>query len=139
VGGFKDFAAQLIGHLRDCYDVTPERVALDMDLPEGPVSEDRLMPLALSLNEMVSNAFKHAYPDGRSGRMKVGLLLSEAAGELLVKDDGAGLPSDFESAHFPGLGMKILRVFAGQLGGEVQVHGAPGHGAEFKLRFPSLI
>lgn len=139
VGGFKDFAAQLIGHLRDCYDVTPDRVALDMDLPEGPVSEEWLMPLALSLNEMVSNAFKHAYPDGRTGRMKVGLFLSEAAGELLVKDDGAGLPSDFDSAHFPGLGMKILRVFAGQLGGEVQVQGAPGQGAEFKLRFPSLI
>ncbi len=139
VGGFKDFAAQLIGHLRECYDVTPERVALEMELPEGPVSEEWLMPLALSLNEMISNAFKHAYPEGRTGRMKVGLLLGEGSGELLVKDDGAGLPSDFESAHFPGLGMKILRVFAGQLGGEVQVQGAPGQGAEFKLRFPSLI
>ncbi len=139
VGGFKDFAAQLIGHLRDCYDVTSERVALEMDLPEGPVSEEWLMPLALSLNEMVSNAFKHAYPEGRAGRMKVGLVLGDGSGELLVKDDGAGLPTDFDSTHFAGLGMKILRVFAGQMGGEVQVQGAPGQGAEFKLRFPSLL
>ena len=139
VGGFKDFAGQLIAHLRDCYDVTPERVALEIDLPEGPVPEEWLMPLALALNEMVSNAFKHAYPEGKSGRMKVALFLSNNAGELLVKDDGAGLPSDFDNTHFAGLGMKILRVFAGQLGGEVQVQGGLGQGAEFKLRFPSML
>ena len=94
------------------------------------------MPLALSLNEMVSNAFKHAFPEGKSGSLKIDMKWSPESGELKVEDDGAGMPADFEERHFTGLGMKILRVFAGQLGGEVRISSEPDRGSVFRLLFP---
>ena len=137
-GSFTDFASSLINHLRDCYDVAMDRVVVELHIPGEHVPEEWLMPLALSLNEMVSNAFKHAYPDNRSGSMKVELEWNPECVELLVQDDGIGLPADFDDHHSTGLGLKILRVFAGQLGGEVIVSSEPGKGAAFRLRFPAI-
>jgi two-component sensor histidine kinase len=102
------------------------------------VSEEWLMPLALSLNEMISNAFKHAYPDGRGGCMKIAFRLDNGSGDLTVEDDGAGLPADFDDHRTAGLGLKIMRVFAGQLRGDVRVKSDPGSGASFHLHFPPV-
>jgi len=135
-GEFITFARDLIGHLRDCFEVSEERVRVEMSLPDKDVPEEWLMPLALSLNEMVSNAFKHAYTDDREGDMRVDLTWDDEQGQLTVTDDGAGLPEDFDDHHPSGMGLKILRVFAGQLGGEIKVSGVNGGGTEFKLCFP---
>lgn len=134
--GFHTFAEGLIGHLRDCYDVPADRVSLDLRIPDMPVPDDWLMPLALSLNEMVSNAFRHGYAEGRGGQMTVELSWNSHLAHLIVKDDGAGMSPDFDDHRGNGLGMKILRVFAGQLGGEIKVQGQPGEGVTFHLEFP---
>ena len=133
---FATFAGQLIGHLRECFEVPESRVQLQLVLPDRTVPEEWLMPLALSLNEMVSNAFKHAFPGGRTGSMGVTLSFDESEGSLTVSDDGAGLPEGFSQHDSPGLGLKILRVFAGQLGGEVKLDSQPGIGTRFELLFP---
>jgi len=135
-GGFAEFASGLIAHLRECYEVGEDRVKVELDVPEEPLSEEWLMPLALSLNEMISNAFKHAYTGGRGGSMKVALRLDNGSGDLTVEDDGAGLPGDFDDHRAAGLGLKIMRVFAGQLRGDVRVKSDPGMGASFHLHFP---
>ncbi len=135
-GGFGEFAAGLIGHLRECYAVGEDRVKVELGVPPAAVPEEWLMPLALSLNEMVSNAFKHAYADGRSGCLKVGLRLEDGSGDLTVRDDGAGMPADFDDHRTTGLGLKIMRVFAGQLGGDMRIASEPGKGTSFQLHFP---
>ena len=141
---FRAFATGLIGHLRECYHVPADRVSLDLQIPDRNLPEEWLMPLALALNEMVSNAFKHAWPDERPGSMRVSLDCGEtdagvAYGRLTVVDDGVGLSEDFENRDHPGMGMKILRVFAGQLGGEVKTRpgNAQGQGVAFELVFPA--
>jgi len=135
-GEFGTFANELISHLRECFDVSTDRVRLELRLPEKDVPEEWLMPLALSLNEMVSNSFKHAYAHNREGDMTVELTWDEEEGQLTVTDDGGGLPANFDDHHPSGMGLKILRVFAGQLGGEIKVTGTPDEGTEFKLCFP---
>jgi two-component sensor histidine kinase len=133
---FKAFAAGLITHLRECYQVDEERVSLDLAIPDRPVPEEWLMPLALTLNDMVSNAFKHAFPGRREGSIRVALSWQEHEGELSVVDNGVGMPADFTHHDSPGLGLKILRVFAGQIGGQVKIHGGSGEGTVFQLVFP---
>jgi two-component sensor histidine kinase len=135
---FQSFASGLIGHLRECYQVDEQRVPLQLTVPDRPVPEEWLMPLALSLNEMVANAFKHAYAGHREGSMSVTLSWDDAGGELSVVDDGAGLPPGFSHHDSAGLGLKILRVFAGQLGGEVRIEGNANQGTAFRLTFPVL-
>ena len=135
-GGFTEFASGLIAHLRDCYEVREDRVRVEFDIPQQTVPEEWLMPLALSLNEMVSNAFKHAYTGGRGGLLKIELLIDNGNGDLTVQDDGVVLPADFDDHRTAGLGLKIMRVFAGQLGGDVRVTSDPGKGSSFHLHFP---
>ena len=133
---FAHFASGLIQHLRECYGVSDDQVKMDLQLADAQVPEEWLMPLALSLNEMVSNAFKHAFPENKSGTIRVELTWGDKRGVLAVKDDGVGLPEGFDDRNETGLGMKIIRVFAGQLGGDVLVKSSPGEGALFQLDFP---
>lgn len=133
---FEEFAHGLIQRLRECYEVPESQVALDLHIAGGPIHQEWLMPLALILNETLSNAFEHAFPQGRPGRITVRLTSGDEFGEFEVSDDGVGLPDGFDPAIAPGLGLKILGVFAEQMRGELRISGEKDRGTKFNLRFP---
>jgi len=133
---FADFARGLAQRLRECYAVPEEQVSLTLDITSAPLDHEWMMPLALILNETLSNAFEYAFPDGRNGAIRVRLTLEDGVGEFVVSDNGAGLPENFDSATASGLGLKILGVFAEQMRGELRLSGALNNGTEFNLRFP---
>jgi PAS domain S-box-containing protein len=133
---FSDFTRDLVSHLRECYEVNSEQIRVHLEVQEGPVEQEWLMPLALTLNEALSNCFEHAYPHGRQGQITAMLNYTQGCGELVIRDDGIGLPADFNPGESGGLGLKILAVFADQMRGQLFVQGNPDQGAEIKLRFP---
>lgn len=133
---FKAFVMGLLERLRECFEVESSRVHVEVDLSKKAVPEKWLLPLALALNEMVSNVFKHAFPDGRVGVVEVALHWNGEMGALSVVDNGIGFVPDFDDHHHEGMGLKILRVFAGQLGGEIKMSNASTGGAEVVLQFP---
>ena len=133
---FGVFAEGLVQRLRDCYQVTPERVKVQLDLEQGDIQQEWLMPLALTLNETLSNCFEHAFPDERVGEVHVSLFFGPQGGKLVVRDDGLGLPPDFGPAATTGLGLKILAVFAEQMRGRLSVGARNSGGTEIQLRFP---
>ena len=134
---FGDFTKDLIQHLRECYEMPQEQVAVGLSIQEGSIDPEWLMPLALTLNEALSNSFEHAFPHGRKGSIAATLRYAADFGELIIRDDGVGLPSDFHPGDSPGLGLKILAVFADQMRGQLFVQGTPDQGTEVKLRFPT--
>lgn len=133
---FADFTRELVSHLRECYEISPDEVGVRLEIQEGPVQPEWLMPLALTLNEALSNCFEHGFPHGRKGQINATLRYAQASGELLVQDDGVGLPAGFHPDEGQGLGLKILAVFAEQMRGQLFVQGTPDLGTEVKLRFP---
>lgn len=133
---FSDFTRDLVAHLRQCYETPAEQISVRLEIQEGPVQPEWLMPLALTLNEALSNAFEHAYPHGRQGQITATLRYAQSSGELVIKDDGIGLPPAFHPGEGNGLGLKILAVFADQMRGQLFVQGNPDLGTEIKLRFP---
>lgn len=133
---FSDFTHDLVSHLRECYEAPPGQISVRLEIQEGSVQPEWLMPLALTLNEALSNAFEHAYPHGRTGQITATLHYAQSSGELIISDDGIGLPADFHPGEGGGLGLKILAVFADQMRGQLFVQGSPDQGAEIKLRFP---
>jgi PAS domain S-box-containing protein len=98
-------------------------VSVEDDL-ELPV--DRAIPCGLILNELMTNALKHAFPAGRAGKIQVEL---RRAGPLhialTVSDDGVGLPAQQESGN-GSLGWRLVRAFADQLGAELSVSSGLG-------------
>src|SRR5690349_13009563 len=95
-------------------------------------------PLVMAITELLQNAAEHAFPDGEPGAIE---LVAERDGDDLVvrvRDDGMGLPGDFDPAASDGLGLQIVRtLITGELGGEL--HMGPtgaGHGTEVVLTLP---
>jgi PAS domain S-box-containing protein len=133
---FSDFTRDLVAHLRECYEAPPGQIGVRLEIQQGSVEPEWLMPLALTLNEALSNAFEHAFPHGRTGQITATLRYAQSSGELVISDDGIGLPSGFHPGDSNGLGLKILAVFADQMRGQLFVQGSPDQGTEIKLRFP---
>lgn len=93
------------------------------------------IPLGLIVNELVMNSIKHAFPDGRTGKVVLSLSRSGETVELTVCDDGVGLPQNLDIEAPSSLGLTLVAGLVNQLRGEVLAGGA-GQGACFTLRFP---
>jgi len=94
------------------------------------------MPLALIANELLVNIFKHAFPDGRSGTIRIALRGLEGEtpqGRLEIGDDGVGLPPDMEQAHPTSLGFSLVRLLTGQLHARLDIQ--PGPPTSFCIDF----
>lgn len=101
----------------------------------APVSGDldTALPLGLIVNELVTNAYKHAFPPGRDGELLVRLVARDGWCELTVRDGGEGLKSDVRDGA---AGLRLARALAAQVRGELTTGNRPEGGAEFRLRFP---
>jgi two-component sensor histidine kinase len=132
----QEFTDELVARLRECYDAPADRVAVAVHLEQCEVRDEWHMPLALILNEAISNAFKHAFPDGRNGTIDIKLTAIDREAHLAIQDDGIGLPADFDGSATPGLGLKVIGVFAEQMRGKVSLENITDRGLIFDLRFP---
>ena len=104
--------------------------------PSIVVPTDQAIPLGLLANELVTNAFKYAYPDG-AGEVRIVLHASAERVRLEVADRGVGLPDGFDLAQSAkgSLGTRLINGFVRQLGGTLEVSDA-GPGARFVLDIP---
>lgn len=98
------------------------------------VSGDIAVPIALFTVEALTNAFKHAYPPGRTGTIRV-VFARKGDGQLRlsVEDDGVGFDAETSEAS---IGSKLVRTFGQQLGGTVSIHSSTEYGTVAELIFP---
>ncbi|MFO0880248.1 MAG: PAS domain S-box protein [Gemmataceae bacterium] len=132
---FKDYLVQLVSHLRQSYQLPDRNIHIEIqaNIPELPL--DVAVPCALMLNELVSNAFKHAFIDRTAGTIWIDMNM-EASGVVgvLIRDDGRGLPEGFHLEECSTFGIQLARMLASQLKGELSV--LPGPHTCFSMQFP---
>ena len=111
------------------------KIQLQFALSPLQIEADQALPCGLLVNELVSNCFKHAFSDGRSGEVRVSLHpLSEGLQHrLTVADNGVGLPAGFDVAKLKSLGLHLASDLSEQLGGALEI--GPGPGAMFAVTF----
>ncbi len=121
-GYLQDLCAGISGSMIDDSD----RLSLTVNCDDSVVSASQSISLGLIVTEMVINAIKHAFPDGRCGEIQV-LYRSDPSGWILVvSDNGVGQPKVPEQIHV-GLGSGIIQALAAQLDAKVEVsEGDPG-------------
>ncbi len=130
----RDFIQELSARLRECYELSEQTVSISIDVSEHRLREEWFMPVALILNEALSNALQHG---GGAGAVQVRLFAADDQFmHLTVEDSGPGLPEKFDAAASQGLGLKISGVFANQMQGRISIVNTKSVGMLFDLRFP---
>jgi two-component sensor histidine kinase len=125
----EDYLTTLIGNIRAGAD---DRIKVVAEIDDLAVDKDAATPLGLIINEVVSNACKHAFPDRRNGTIRVALRQEDDTGRLVVSDDGVGFDPE---APVKGIGQRLVRALTSQLGGEASIASGPS-GSTFTLTFP---
>lgn len=130
---FGRFLTTLVVHLRSSYG----RADIEMCSRAEAVHMliDRAIPCGLIVNELVTNALKHAFPGQRAGAIRVELRRLDAERvEVSVADDGVGIPDDADLGALSSLGMQLVQVLTEQLGAELVIHRR--NPTRIDIRFP---
>ena len=116
------------------YVTNGSRITVKNDIADLSFGVDTAIPLGFIITELVSNCLKHAFPEGRDGQVSISLRsLGEEEFELIVEDDGVGIPVDVNFRNPDTLGLDLVNTFADQLDGTIALGGE--HGAEVRVRF----
>jgi PAS domain S-box-containing protein len=131
---FQDYLHDLVTHLfRSFGAVGKVHYVLQTELVKLTV--DYAIPCGLIANELLSNALKHAFPGGRAGTVTVQLKqLPEGKVQMVISDDGQGLPNEFDTKRGNTLGLQLVRTLTEQVGGQIEVLREPS--TTFTITFP---
>jgi two-component sensor histidine kinase len=134
------FMTNLCSLLQDGSGVPPRRVRLSVDIPHVRVTGDRAVPLALLTTEILTNSFKHAFPNQRAGGISVRIAREpDGMAKLVIADDGVGRGERNTDNELPGsMGQTLIEAFTRQLGGEVTLSGPPGTVTTLAFRLESV-
>jgi PAS domain S-box-containing protein len=132
---FGGFIGDLAGRLQQSYGIAESRVGIHVNVDVSLTIETSI-PCGLILNELVSNALKHAFPEGRGGEVNISMMKAGDRFVLTVQDNGIGFPEALDFHNTKSLGLELVNLLVGQMNGAITliVEG----GATFTITFPAV-
>ena len=137
---FADYLKSLSQNLFSSYNINPHLIKLKLEVVNITLDLDTAIPCGLLINELISNALKHAFPEEQEGQISI--TFSVMVKEQLcieVRDNGIGLPADFDLEQTSSLGLRLIRALTRQIRGLLEIESNPGLGTVFKVTFPQLM
>jgi PAS domain S-box-containing protein len=123
---FVGYLRRLTEHLFESFGIDESRIRLTVDVQNVLLTIERAIPLSLIINELLSNALKHAFPGNRSGEIHIQMRDREDGPfSLMVTDDGVGLP-DIDINSPDSLGLRLVNTLVSQLGAEMRLDRTSG-------------
>jgi PAS domain S-box-containing protein len=134
---FIKYIENLTNNLFQAYGVDVNHILLEKALDEVTLSLDTAIPCGLIINELVSNALKYAFPNKAKGTIHVSLHCNENKSyTLIIRDNGIGLPINFNLKHLNSLGLNLVHILIEQLEGTLELDCRKG--TKFCIRFPQI-
>lgn len=131
---FGEYLEALVDNLFESYNITENRISLETDVDSIFLNIETANPCGLIVNELISNAFKHAFPDGREGKIWLRLSQdSEGVITLIIKDNGVGIPEELDITKVDSLGMELISTLTQQIKGKLEMK--KDNGTTFILTF----
>ncbi|MEO7731915.1 MAG: PAS domain S-box protein [Kofleriaceae bacterium] len=130
---FYEYLRSLAANVFDMTGVSPAAIRLVLDIEPISLPVDKAIPCGLIVNELITNALKHGFPDEREGTVRVKLTASAGRLRLCVQDDGVGLPLGVRLHESQTLGLQLISTLCEQLDATVEVQA--GEGVGFCLSF----
>lgn len=130
---FNEYLSNLIAQISNSFSLTKKNVTIESNLIELELDLDTAIPLGLITNELLSNAYKHAF-DGKDGIIKVELSkLFKNIYQLKIYDNGQGLAANFDLLGVDSLGLDIVAILSEQINAELKIYN--DNGAHFEIVF----
>jgi two-component sensor histidine kinase/HAMP domain-containing protein len=131
---FGEYIQDLTGHLFRSQRARARGTTLSIEADDLLLGIDKAVPCGLILNELVSNALKHAFPNGQAGEIWIELMTEDCRQvTLLVRDNGVGFPEGLDFRHTTSLGLQLVDTLVNQLDGTIDLDNS--HGTEFEITF----
>ena len=136
---FDEYTRKLIEHLYGSFKISPANIIVDFHVDNVHLDIDTAVPCGLIINEIISNAFKHAFIDKEKGHIYI-KLQNTIVGEyyLEIKDDGVGMPAGFNLEKANSLGFQLIQALSDQLDGKMELVTLPNNGLTYKLNFKKI-
>ncbi len=131
---YGDYIKSLTSTLFRSYQLDSRLIELQLEVSDIRLNTDTAMHCGLIINELVSNSIKHAFPNGKTGFIKVKFFCDKTKQyNLIVADNGVGFPPDFNFDESNSLGLQLVRTLVEQLEGMLEVD--YNKGVSFKIQF----
>jgi PAS domain S-box-containing protein len=123
---FADYTKRLITQLKRSYGATHIKLQIKVETPFSHnmlfLTIERAIPAGLIINELLSNAIKHAFPAGQRGEITVSMQVTQEKQLIIsVRDNGVGLPTQLDLSQASSLGLTLVRTLVKQLKGTIEV------------------
>ncbi len=128
-----EYLEVLASSLAGSYGAGARGISVKVAADPHTIPLDQAVPIALVVTEALSNAFKHAFPNGRAGTIEVSLRHADGALRLSIVDDGVGMAA----ARAGGIGVNLVQMLAAQLGADLRYEGRPEGGTLLEIAFPA--
>jgi PAS domain S-box-containing protein len=131
---FQRFLGELLPRLTESYGARSRQVNIDIQARDMKLPINEAIPCGLIVNELVSNALKHGFPNERGGKVLVKISQdADQEVELSISDDGQGIPPDMDLTKSDSLGLQLVHLLTRQLHGQLDVQRS--NPTRFTLRF----
>ncbi|MGF2034574.1 MAG: PAS domain S-box protein [Nostoc sp. CmiVER01] len=131
---FAQYIPDLTTHLFDSYNVSSSQIQLKILVDNASLDIETAIPCGLIINELVSNALKYAFVGNRKGEIEVKFYQeSESTLALIIRDNGIGLPENFDTKKAKTLGITLVQGLVKQLRGKLRIDSHQG--TQFKITF----
>ena len=132
---FKQYTEKLLYDILYTYGIPKNNIITKLDIQEINLNIETAIPLGLIINELLTNIVKYAFPD-MNGTITLELKSKNDKLELIIGDNGIGLPKDFDIETSETLGLQLVNNLINQLDGELDID--IDNGTEFKILFEEL-
>jgi PAS domain S-box-containing protein len=123
-----------VADLSSIYGRSGAEISSEINAEDIYLPVDQAIPCALVANEVLSNAYKHAFRGKKHGTLSVSVTRRDDRIRIIVSDDGVGIPKDMDVYQTTSLGLKLIRSLVTQLNGSVTI--TSDHGTEVTVEFP---
>ncbi|WP_445665715.1 PAS domain S-box protein [Fodinibius sp. AD559] len=130
---FEEYISKLIDTIKNTLPFNYQHIDVVADTGDVLLDINQAIPSAILINELITNAYKHAFDDNEAGTIEILLSRSDQEISIIVRDDGKGLPEDFTVEDHASIGMNLIETLTNQLEGELFY--SSDDGTEFKVVF----
>ncbi len=136
---FDKYVRDLLQAIRSTYVSEDEEISIETDLETIALNINQAIPCSLLINELVVNAYKHAFtPDG-GGTISVDMSAGKERVHVTVRDNGSGFPEGFADGSKNSLGMSIINTLVKQLNAEINIFNRKGANIEFNFEIEEVV